>query len=77
MKIECPICLQEELVPLGTNHQEYYLSVLTHDGTKKWYLCEGCNGIVCRDKMLGVWQVSPSTYDLLVSTGHLKDRLND
>lgn len=77
-KLDCPFCTPEvtgTLVCLSTSHPEYQLSLMTSDGTKKWFLCECCEGVFIRDKMTAKWQMSPATYDQFVKDGIIEDRL--
>jgi len=80
MKLDCPFCcpeVEKSMSVLEIGDQEYYLSVHTNDGTKKWYKCENCNGIFCRDKMKKIWQLSPKTYNNFLEKGWIKDLLNN
>lgn len=77
--MNCPMCFPAEedtLIPITEVNTEYYLSVLTKDGTKKWYTCTTCKGVFCRDKLLAIWQISPYTYDKLIESNSIKDILN-
>lgn len=81
MSIVCPICgIDDEdakLNPIASSNAEYYLSLKTNDGTKKWYTCIKCKGTFCRDKIKGIWQYSPKTYTNLVNTGIIADKLEN
>lgn len=81
LKVTCINCSTEDseslLIMLPENHKEFYLARLTNDGTKKWYLCPKCEGVFCRDKVLGIWQLSPGTYTEFVKRGIIEDRLQN
>lgn len=79
MKVDCPFCFPEvtaSLTVLQLGDEEYNLSVKTNDGTKKWYKCSHCEGTFCRDKLRGVWQLSPNTYIKFIEKGWVKDLIN-
>lgn len=78
MRLNCPLCYPEvegSLVILPKTHPEYEMSQFTNDGTKKWYLCNECNCVFCKDKITSVWQYSADTYTRLVGEGSIKDKL--
>ncbi len=78
VKLNCPLCYPDKentMIVLPYGHKEYNLSVLTNDGTKKWFLCEECEGVYCLDKMKSKWQLSPATYTKFVELGLIEDRL--
>jgi hypothetical protein len=80
MSLDCPFCSpvhEKTLTRLTQSHPEYYISVVTYDGTKNWYLCSECKGVFCLDKMRGIWQLSPQTYTDFVQKKLIKDMLED
>lgn len=81
MTILCPICgLEDEqalLIPINKENPEYFSSLKTDDGTKKWYECIKCGGTFCRDKMKKIWQYSPATYTNFVKKGIIADKLEE
>jgi len=75
----CPFCYpdtEETLIILPTTHKEFISCSLTEDGTRKWFLCNQCGGVFCRDKLTRKWQLSPITYDKFVNKGLVKNQLN-
>jgi len=81
MRIPCPICgtenMKANLVSIKEDNKEYQMSLKTSDGTRKWYVCTGCNLVFCKDKIRNIWQYSPTTYTKLVSQGLISDRLGE
>lgn len=80
MNIPCCYCGETKngfLTVLSSDSPEFHLSLLTRDGTKKWYKCNSCKGVFCKDKLTGQWQLSPATYSTFVEKGYIKDQLLD
>lgn len=76
LELPCPTCLDESnLEFLSPNHPEYQMANFINDGTKKWYFCNKCGGVYCKDKMTSAWQYSPKTYDSFVEKGIIEDKL--
>lgn len=78
--MDCPFCYPDKentLVILPESNVEFYLVSKTNDGTKKWYLCQNCDGVYCRDKLLKTWQISAETYTRFVDSGLMKDLLRE
>lgn len=73
-KVDCLYC-DNDLDLLPDTHPEYKTLLSTSDGTRKWYICNKCAGVFCKDKQTGAWYVSPETYDRFISEGKIKDRL--
>ncbi len=76
----CPFCYPEvenSLSILDPTNEEFYITMLTNDGTRKWFSCSNCNGVFCKDKLNGRWQLSPKTYDLFLKLGMIKNLLED
>lgn len=76
--LKCPICppeLESNLNLLPKTHPEYYQSLQTNDGTRKWFFCEKCDCVFCRDKVTATWQYSPKTYDTLLEKKLINNRL--
>lgn len=61
---------------LKVGDSEHNLAIKTMDGTKKWYKCNSCEGVFCRDKLKGEWQLSPNTYVKFVEKGWIKDLIS-
>lgn len=77
--IDCPYCspgVTQSLDILPTSNKEYQQTLLTMDGTKKWFYCNNCTGVYCFDKMRGIWQFSPDTYTKFLNEGKIIDRLS-
>lgn len=74
--LTCPLC-GSKVEFLSSDHPEYTESLRIKDGTVKWYICSNkeCSAVLVRDKLQRIWQYSPKTYDRLVSTGYIKDKL--
>jgi len=77
--IRCPYCPPDEekalLERLAIGDEEYYDSLKTADGTRKWFKCPVCTGVYCRDKVKARWLYSPKTYDRFVKEGVIKNKL--
>jgi hypothetical protein len=73
--LECINC-GSNLELLSKDHKEYTLANLTYDGTRKWFLCSGCKGVFCRDKVTGRWGISPDTYARFLEEGVIEDILS-
>lgn len=75
----CPLCYpdyEDTLILLPETHEEFIRCHLTEDGTRKWFLCQECGGVFCRDKITRKWQLSPLTYDKFMKRGLVKDQLS-
>ena len=78
--VNCPYCypnLENTLTVITEKYKEYYFYSISMDGTKKWYVCSGCGGVFCYDKVSARWQMSPKTYTEFVKKGLIKDLLNE
>jgi len=74
MELKCPYC-DNDLDLLPSTHPEYKSTLLTYDGTRKWFVCNTCEGVWCLDKITKSWKISPETYTRFVEEGKIPDRL--
>jgi hypothetical protein len=75
-QVECLAC-DGILEPLPPIHPEYNTARITYDGTRRWFLCPGCQAVCIKDKQTGGWYLSAKTYTRLVEAGTIKDRLEE
>lgn len=72
--LTCLVC-DGDLAVLPDTHPEYSAFCITDDGTRKWFTCNDCQAVCIKDKVSGKWYLSAKTYDRLVASGEIKDRL--